>query len=132
MISGVAMTAARLPSSTGAISSGHSVTITTASAPSAAESAELAICTPRGSVRAACSGVTIGSKATTSAPSAIRRAASTMLEASRMSSVSGLKASPHSAMRRLRSEPRWRASFETVRRFCSSFTSITALRSWKW
>ena len=30
------------------------------------------------------------------------------------------------------SEPRWRASLATTRRFCSSLTSITAPSSWKW
>ena len=49
-----------------------------------------------------------------------------------MSSVFDLKASPSSAIRRPRSGPRWRSSFDTTRRFCSSLTSITAVSSWKW
>ena len=43
-----------------------------------------------------------------------------------MSSVFGLKARPSSAMVFPRTEPRWRSSFASTRRFCSSFTSITA------
>ena len=73
-----------------------------------------------------------GSQARTSAPSASRRLASTIDGASRMSSVSGLNASPSSATFLPRSAPRCRLSFAITRRFCSSFTSITADSSWKW
>ena len=49
-----------------------------------------------------------------------------------MSSVSGLKARPRIAIRFPSSEPRCLLSFAITRRFCSSFTSITELSSWKW
>ena len=49
-----------------------------------------------------------------------------------MSSVSGLKARPSRATRLPTSESRCFESFAITRRFCSSFTSITELRSWKW
>ena len=52
-----------------------------------------------------------GSQATTSAPSASRRAVSTRLGASRRSSVSGLNASPSSATRLPASDPRCFCSF---------------------
>ena len=63
-----------------------------------------------------------------------RRAAGparTRLGASRMSSVPGLNASPRSAIRLPRSGPSRRSSFPITRRFWSSFTSMTAFRSWK-
>ena len=49
-----------------------------------------------------------------------------------MSSVFGLNASPSSATVLPRSGPTCRFSFPITRRFCSSFTSITAESSWKW
>ena len=49
-----------------------------------------------------------------------------------MSSVFGLKASPSSVISLPTSEPRCFCSFAITRRFWSSLTSITALRSWKW
>src|SRR5207249_2386768 len=73
-----------------------------------------------------------GGRARPSPASATGRVASTIDGASRMSSVSGLNASPSRATFLPRSEPRWRFSFPITRRFCSSFTSITAESSWKW
>ena len=108
-------------------SSGHSVTTTAASAPSSASSAVFAISTP---CRCA-SPFATGSHAVTSAPSERSRPARTRLGASRMSSVPGLNASPRSAIRFPRSGPSRRSSFPMTRRFCSSFTSMTAFRSWK-
>ena len=108
-------------------SSGHSVTITAASAPSSASSAEPATATPSSCALPSATG----SHALTSAPSAWSRPARTRLGASRMSSVPGLKASPRSAIFLPRSEPRRRSSFPITRRFWSSLTSITAFRSWK-
>ena len=110
--------------------SGHSVTSTTASAPSMACSAESEKSTPDMSPRAASSAT--GSYARTRAPSACSRPASTSEEASRMSSVLGLNASPSSAISLPTSEPRCFWSLEITRRFWSSLTSITAVRSWKW
>ena len=49
-----------------------------------------------------------------------------------MSSVLALNASPSIAILRPRSGPRCRSSLPTTRRFCSSFTSITDVSSWKW
>ena len=106
------------------------MTSTAASAPSSASIADAAMSTFGRSSLAAPSAT--GSKATTEAPSPSRREASTRLEASRMSSVSGLKASPSSATRLPTSESRCFESFDITRRFCSSFTSITELSSWKW
>ena len=109
-------------------SSDHSVTITAASAPRTASATESTIRTARG--RTAPSAT--GSQPRTSAFSAIRRFASTIDGASRMSSVFGLNASPSRAIFLPRSEPRWRVSLPITRRFCSSFTSITDESSWKW
>ena len=75
--------------------SGHSVTRMQASAPATASSALEANLTPGISARASCSAT--GSYAETVAPSACSRAASTSDDASRMSSVFALKASPSSA-----------------------------------
>ena len=49
-----------------------------------------------------------------------------------MSSVLALKASPSRPISLPTSEPRCFWSFPIVRRFCSSFTSMTAVSSWKW
>ena len=49
-----------------------------------------------------------------------------------MSSVFGLNARPSKAIRLPTSEPRCLVSFPITRRFCSSLTSMTELRSWKW
>ena len=49
-----------------------------------------------------------------------------------MSLVLALKASPSSATCLPTSEPRCFWSLPTTRRFWSSLTSITAVRSWKW
>ncbi len=125
MISGW-LIAARVSSLGNSSSSCHSVTITAASAPVTASSGESQSSTPCRPGRA------IGSQPRTSAPSASSREASTSDGASRMSSVFGLKASPSSAMRFPRSRPRCRCSFWRTRRFCSSFTSITAFMRWKW
>ena len=48
-----------------------------------------------------------------------------------MSSVPGLNARPSSAIRLSRKGSSRRSSLPTTRRFWSSFTSMTALRSWK-
>ena len=109
-------------------SCGHSVTSTAASAPSSASSGSAQI-VARGSAAAPSA---TGSHARTSAPSATSRPASTRLGASRMSSVFGLNASPSSATVLPRRLPRCCCSFPITRRFWSSFTSITAFRSWKW
>ena len=106
----------------------HSVTSTAASAPSSASSGSAQI-VARGSAAAPSA---TGSQARTSAPSATSRPASTRLGASRTSSVFGLKASPSSVTVLPRRLPRWCCSFPITRRFCSSLTSITAFRSWKW
>src|SRR5450759_3639535 len=83
---------------------GHSVTSTTASASRTALSADSAKMMPVTMLRA-CSSAT-GSYAETTAPSAVRRAESTSEDASRMSSVLGLKARPSSATRLPASPPR--------------------------
>ena len=49
-----------------------------------------------------------------------------------MSSVFGLNARPSSAISLPTSEPRCFCSLAITRRFCSSLTSITEFRSWKW
>ena len=126
-ISGVAI-ASRTSADASSRSSFHSVTITAASAPRTASSTEPTTSTPRGSVVPSATG----SQARTVAPSASSRDARTIDGASRMSSVSGLNASPSSATVLPRSGPRWRVSLPITRRFCSSFTSITADSSWKW
>ena len=51
-----------------------------------------------------------------------------MAGASRMSSVLGLKASPHTAMVLPLSEPRWASIFLTRTRFWYSLTASTAFR----
>ena len=127
MISGFAI-AARVSLVASPLSSSHSVTITAASAPRTASATLATTSTPCGSFVPSATG----SQARTSAPSASSREARTIDGASRMSSVSGLNASPSSATCLPRSEPRCRFSFPITRRFCSSFTSITAERSWKW
>ena len=121
---------ARTSSRTIACSSGHSVTITAASAPRIASNGVRHSSTARGSTGAASA---TGSQPRTWAPSATRRFAITIDGASRMSSVFGLNARPEQRDRRppQRPEVAARAS-PTTRRFCSSFTSITAVRSWKW
>ena len=86
------------PPSRGRRSTAHSVTSTAASAPATAASALSHRSTPVQAVgRRSVDDRVVG--VTTSAPSASRRAASTRLDASRMSSVSGLKARPSSATR---------------------------------
>src|SRR5215471_2994569 len=104
--------------------SGHSVTITAASASRTASRKESQIWTPWRS-----SGRATGSQARTSAPSVISRDAMIRLGASRMSSVFGLNASPSSATVRPRRLPSRCWSFCTTRRFWSSFTSQTAWSS---
>ena len=110
--------------------SGHSVTSTTASAPATASAALGENSTPRISLRASASAT--GSYARTRAPAPCSREESTSEDASRMSSVFGLNASPSSAISLPTSGPRCFCSFAITRRFCSSLTSITALSSWKW
>src|SRR3954447_7185517 len=110
--------------------SGHSVTSTTASAPSTAPAALSEKRTPRISLRASPSAT--GSYARTRAPAACSREESTSEEASRMSSVFGLNASPSSAISLSTSRPRCFSSLAITRRFCSSLTSMTELSSWKW
>ena len=120
--------AARVSGLASSRSCGHSVTITAASAPVTASSGvsqKVALCSSS-------RGLATGSHARTSAPSASRREARTMDGASRTSSVFGLNASPSSATVVPRSEPRCFFSFPITRRFWSSFTSMTAFRSWKW
>src|SRR6266511_1996143 len=117
--------ALRTSSLTTSLSSGHSVTITAASAPATASNGDEHSCTPW------ICGLATGSHARTVAPSAINRAASTSDGASRMSSVLGLKASPSSAIVLPRSLPRCFCSFWTTRRFWSSLTAITAFSSWE-
>ena len=110
--------------------SGHSVTSTAASAPSSASSADSQMRAPP-SIPSALAAAT-GSYTRTLAPSPWSRPASTRLVASRMSSVSGLKATPSSAISLPTSEPRCFWSLPIVRRFWSSLTSITEVSSWKW
>src|SRR5215208_4217464 len=128
MISGFAI-AARTSSRARWRRSSHSVTITAASAPSTASSTDSTTSTPRGRFPGS---RTTGSHARTTAPSASSRDASTIDGASRISSVFGLKARPSSATFFPRRGPRCFVSFPITRRFCSSFTSITAESSWKW
>ena len=101
MISGFAI-ASRVSALARSRSSGHSVTITAASAPRTASATDATISTPDGSA----SPPATGSQPRTSAPSASSRPARTIDGASRMSSVFGLNASPSSATFFPRSDPR--------------------------
>src|SRR5215211_5388439 len=111
-------------------SSSHSVTMTAASAPVTASSSVDRRSIPRMIARASSSAT--GSQPRTSAPSARRRGARMRLGASRRSFVFGLKARPRMAIVFPRRPPRCFLSFPMTRRFWSSFTSMTAVRSWKW
>ena len=122
------MAAATAPKSSSP-NSGHSVTSTTASAPSTASADDALKSTPWISLRASASAT--GSYARTRAPAAFSRADSTSDDASRMSSVFGLNASPSRAISFPTSEPRCLCSFAITRRFWSSLTSMTEFRSWK-
>ncbi len=124
MITGVFI-ASRASAEASDRSSSHSVTITAASAPVTASRADSQKVTPCRRRRASATG----SQARTSAPSARSREASTSEGASRRSSVFGLNASPSRAIVFPLSLPRCFSSFPITRRFCSSFTSMTAFSS---
>ncbi len=108
----------------------HSVTIATASASCAASYGSFANVTPCGNLALAFS-MAIGSKTVIFAPLSIRAAMISIDGASRISSVSGLKASPKIAIVFPLSVVKWWTILSTKLFLASIFTSCTDLRSLK-